>query len=288
MSRTPTIIPESTSFSIDCPPVPVAWNTSGSNRPASSAARRVTRGVVTPNIVNPIGGRSSPLAGIGLATMPAIALAALPSTCREMRLRPATSVTEYIMAMSEGPTYGATFDDATVDTISFGTPTGSARMAGVTSAVPPDPPAPMMPASSPAWATTYLVSASDIAATASPRSDDRTASAPSGWCAATSSGVTSAVDTCPVVPTSTKIASVPAARMTSVMYSSSACLVSPVPTTNTELMAARSSQPHSSQRGHDVSSGRPAGRRPGRGCPERRARRAAGRTCRRRPGRCGG
>ena len=40
--------------------------------------------------------------------------------------------------------------------------------------------------------------------------------------------------------------------------------------------------------GHDVSSGRPAGRRPGRGCPARRARRAGGRTCRRRPGRCGG
>src|SRR6188472_101759 len=229
MSRTPTISPESTSFSIDCPPVPVAWNTSGSNRPASSAARRVTKGVVTPNIVSPIGGRSSPLVGI--------ALAALPSTCREMRLRPATSVTEYIMAMSEGPTYGATFDDATVDTISLGTPTGSARIAGVTSAVPPDPPAPMMPESSPAWATTYRVNASDIAATASPRSDDRTATAPSGWYAATSSGVTSAVETCPVVPTATKIASVPAARMTSAMYSSSACLVSPVPTTNTRLMA---------------------------------------------------
>ena len=288
MSSTPTIIPESTSFSIDCPPVPVAWNTSGSKRPANSAASRVTKGVVTPNIVNPIGGRSSPLAGIGWATMPAIALAALPSTCREMRLRPATSVTEYIIAMSEGPTYGATFDDATVDTISLGTPTGRARMAGVTSAVPPEPPAPMMPESSPACAITYLVSASDIAATASPRSADRTAAAPSGWCAATSSGVTSAVDTWPVVPTSTKMASEPAARMTSVRYSSSSCLVSPVPTTNTELMTAPSSQHHSSQRSHDVSSGRPAGRCPGRECPGRRARRVAGRTCRRPPGRCGG
>ena len=40
----------------------------------------------------------------GCATMPAMALAALPSTSREMRLSPATSVTEYIMAMSAGPT----------------------------------------------------------------------------------------------------------------------------------------------------------------------------------------
>ena len=122
--------------------------------PASSSARRVTSGVVTPNIVSPTAAGHPALAGIGLATMPAIALAALPSTCREMRLRPATSVTEYIMAMSEGPTYGATFDDATRRHHQLRHPTGRARMAGVTSAVPPDPPAPMMPASSPAWATT--------------------------------------------------------------------------------------------------------------------------------------
>ena len=40
----------------------------------------------------------------GWLTMPASAWAALPSTCREMRFRPATSVTEYIIAMSDGPT----------------------------------------------------------------------------------------------------------------------------------------------------------------------------------------
>ena len=37
MSRTAAIRPESTSFSIDCPPVPVAWNTSGSNRACERA-----------------------------------------------------------------------------------------------------------------------------------------------------------------------------------------------------------------------------------------------------------
>ncbi len=47
-------------------------------------------------------------------------------------------------------------------------------------------------------------------------------------------------------------------------------------------------RPDDEHRGHDVSSGRPVGRRPGRVCPERRARRAAGRTCRRLPDRCGG
>ena len=48
-----------------------------------------------------------------------------------MRLSPATSVIEYIMAMSAAPTYGATLPEATVDTITLGTPTGSACIAGV-------------------------------------------------------------------------------------------------------------------------------------------------------------
>ena len=43
--------------------------------------------------------------------------------------------------MSEAPTYWATSPDAMVETMIFGTPTGSARMAGATMAVPPDPPA---------------------------------------------------------------------------------------------------------------------------------------------------
>jgi len=61
--------------------------------------------VVTPNIVMPSAGR--PSSGAALAACrnaPPMAPAALPSTRREMRFSPATSVTEYIMAMSDGPT----------------------------------------------------------------------------------------------------------------------------------------------------------------------------------------
>jgi hypothetical protein len=57
-----------------------------------------------------------------------MAWAALPSTRREMRLRPAMSVTEYIIAMSEPPDVLADVPEATVDTITFGTPIGKARM----------------------------------------------------------------------------------------------------------------------------------------------------------------
>ena len=80
--------------------------------------------------------------------MPASACAALPSTCREIRFSPATSVTEYSIAMSDAPTYGATSPEATVDTMTLATPTGSARIAGVINAVPPEPPSPSTPPTS--------------------------------------------------------------------------------------------------------------------------------------------
>ncbi len=89
---------------MDWPPVPVAWNTRQSNRSASSALTRFTQGVVTPNMVRPTAGRSSATAGRGARAMPATACAALARMVREMRLSPATSVTEYIIAMSLGPT----------------------------------------------------------------------------------------------------------------------------------------------------------------------------------------
>ena len=81
--------------------------------------------------------------------------------------------------------------EATVDTISFGTPTGRARIAGVTSAVPPDPPSPISPATS-SRARQNRSNATAIAATDRPRSLVNTAAAPSGWCAATSRAGTSA------------------------------------------------------------------------------------------------
>ena len=67
----------------------------------------------------------------------------------EIWLMPATSTTEYIIVMSMAPTYGRVSPDATVDTTSFGTPTGSCCIAWVTSEVPPVPPMPTMPSSRP-------------------------------------------------------------------------------------------------------------------------------------------
>jgi hypothetical protein len=92
-SSTDPISPSSTSFSMARPPVPVAWKTSGSTSSPSRSVTAVTHGVVTPNIVSPTAGRSA-AAGIGFPTIPASACAALPSTCREIRFSPATSVTE--------------------------------------------------------------------------------------------------------------------------------------------------------------------------------------------------
>ncbi len=85
----------------------------------------MTPGVVTPNIETAINGLlasawawtcARPLA------MPAAALAALPSTCLEMLLSPAMSVTALAMSMSEWPTYGRVLLEAIVLTISLGKP----------------------------------------------------------------------------------------------------------------------------------------------------------------------
>ena len=96
--------PDSANFSIDCPPVPVAWNT----KPSCVAARWLrtafTQAVVTPNIVRPIAGLLESDWGSGARAMPATACAALPMTRRERSFNPAMSTTEYIMAMSLEPT----------------------------------------------------------------------------------------------------------------------------------------------------------------------------------------
>src|SRR5207247_1044989 len=61
--------------------------------------------------------------------------------------------------------------------MSFGTPTGRARMAGATSDAPPEPPAEMMPATLP-WRRSQLAKASAIAVTDAPRSDPNTLDPP--------------------------------------------------------------------------------------------------------------
>src|SRR5262249_40538578 len=113
------------------------------------------------------------------------AWAAFPRTRREIRFSPATSVTEYIMVISQAPTYEATLPEAMVDTINFGSPIGMARMARVIIAVPPEPPIPTMPPRCGRDLTKHS-KASAMAATASPRSRQKTALAPWGWCAAIS------------------------------------------------------------------------------------------------------
>src|SRR3546814_21038849 len=82
-----------------------------------------------------------------------------------MRFRPCTSVTEYIIMMSEGPTYCPTLPEATVEIITLGRPTGRRRIAGVTSAVPPEPAAEMMPPI-PCWRTIQASTADAMARTA--------------------------------------------------------------------------------------------------------------------------
>ena len=96
---------------MDRPPTPVAWKTRHSKSSRKSAEIFCTAGVVTPNMVMPIAGRPA-LASRALAvrssrrafTMPINALAPFASTVREIELRPCTSVTEYIIVMSAGPT----------------------------------------------------------------------------------------------------------------------------------------------------------------------------------------
>jgi hypothetical protein len=83
---------------------------------------------VTPNIVAPTSGFASS-SGTAPLTIPNIAPAAFAMIRADTRLTPAMSTTEYIIVTSTAPTYGRVSPDATVETRSFGTPTGSARIA---------------------------------------------------------------------------------------------------------------------------------------------------------------
>ena len=162
------------SASIACPPLPVAWKTSTSQPARSSVSlARSTHAVVTPNIVAATSGRSSGCgAGAGCVTRPAIARAACESTCRLTRLSPRMSTTELSMKMSLSPTNCRTVPDASVLSMTLGTPSGSARIAAVAMVVPADPPSPSTPASSPRVYASCASLAAPAAAlvTASPRS----------------------------------------------------------------------------------------------------------------------
>ena len=90
---------------------------------------------------------------------PAIMAAAFVMIRAEIRLIPAMSTTEYIIAMSTEPMYGRVSPDATVETSSFGTPTGSARMAWAMIVELPEPPSPRMPSSLPSACSRSTTSA---------------------------------------------------------------------------------------------------------------------------------
>ena len=172
---------------------------------------------MTPNIVAATSGRSSCTSTGGACTMPAIAAAALARICAEIELMPATSVTEAIIAMSATPTYSRVSPAAIVETISFGTPTGSACIARVAIAVLPEPPAARMPwmAPSPCSRRASTAAASAIAVTAAPRSPASVSAARSTpAAAATSSRAMSGSQPCggPPVPTSATSTSAPPSR----------------------------------------------------------------------------
>ena len=111
-------------------------------------------------------------------------------------------MTEYIIVMSLGPTYRPTSPEATDEIRTFGVPIGNARMAGATIEAPPEPPALMIPTTSPCRRT-QASKASAIAATDAPRSRPKTLDPPRPWFSATSCAVTSQVASLPLVETST-------------------------------------------------------------------------------------
>src|SRR4029079_18816193 len=94
----------------------------------------VTAAVVTPNIDATTIGRFSPSGGTLAPAMPARAPAALAMIRAELWSARAMSTTEYIIVTSTEPTYGPVSPDATVETMSFGTPIGSCRIASGTDA----------------------------------------------------------------------------------------------------------------------------------------------------------
>ncbi len=104
--------------------------------------------------------------------MPAIAPAAFARIRSEIRFSPEMSTTEYVIDTSVAPTYGRVSPEASVETISFGTPTGRPRIACAAIDELPEPPTERMPSSRPSACKRRTISAAPrpIASTAAPRS----------------------------------------------------------------------------------------------------------------------
>ena len=164
--------------------------------------------------------------------MPAIAPAALAMMRAETLFTPAMSTTEYIIVTSTAPTYGRVSPDATVETISFGTPTGSARIACVAIDEPPEPPSARIPSSRPSRCScdTTRSAPSAIAVTAAPRSP---AAASSATFDANSSRPMSGMTEGSFTPASTSSTSTPCSSSRSRRNAYSVPLVSSVPSKTT-------------------------------------------------------
>src|SRR4051794_9837856 len=104
--------------------------------------------------------------------MPAIAPAALAMIRPDTRFTPEMSTTEYVIVTSTAPTYGLVSPEASVETSSFGTPTGSACIAPAAIDEPPEPPSARIPSSRPSACRrpTSVSAPRHMAATAAPRS----------------------------------------------------------------------------------------------------------------------
>jgi hypothetical protein len=122
--------------------------------------------------------------------------------------------------------------EATEEMRTLGTPIGSARMAGATKELPPDPPAEITPLTG-SCRRIHASKACAIAVIAAPRSPVKTALGPPRKYAATWCGGTSAGDGLPDVDRSTKSTRTPAVAIWSRMNRSSSPLVSSVPATMT-------------------------------------------------------
>ena len=151
--------------------------------------------------------------------MPAIAAAALSKIEREISLRPRMSITECMTVTSPSPTNGpnARRPEALGETISFGTPTGSACMAAAPSSAPSAPPRHSTPCTRPAPYSrrTTARTPSSMSWTAAPRDPAaRIASSSCPPARATSARVTSGSHPSgsPRMPESTTSGRTPSAR----------------------------------------------------------------------------
>ena len=127
---------------------------------------------MTPNIVAATSGLSSFESAARCCTIPAKAAAAFNKIFRLIRLIPAMSTTEFSMRMSLSPTHCRTSPEASVLTMTLGTPIGNARIAAVPIVVPADPPSAITPSISPRSkaAKTIAVAPAAACVTAAPRS----------------------------------------------------------------------------------------------------------------------